>query len=136
MARARICAHISEYRHLSEKEQKTSNVRLPAEVEEERIDWTRGCVNAFTYVTGKGARKLCACTTMRKGRGKCKGGGGGSSSNLWVSSPREEDRARNLDKADKDGDRTEENNGGKREGEKRKSRVRRGTRGREYVCKY
>lgn len=61
---------------------------------------------------------------MRKGRGKCKeGGGGGGSSNLWVSSPREEDRARNLDKADKDGDRTEENNGGGG-GEKRKSRVR------------
>jgi len=39
---------------------------------------------------------------MRKGRGKCKGG-----SNRRVSSPRvprEEDRARNLDKADKDGD--------------------------------
>lgn len=68
-------------------------------MEEERIDWTRGCVNAATYVTDKGARKLCACTAMRKGCGKCKGEITGR-----VSSPREEDRARNLDKADKDGD--------------------------------
>jgi len=66
-------------------------------------------------------------------------------SNRRVSSPREEDRARNLDKGDKDGDDKTRRKGG----EKRKSRVRqtveagagtggpaRNTREREYVCKY
>lgn len=68
--------------------------------------------------------------------------------NRRVSSPREEDRARNLDKADKDGDDRTRRKGGGRGGEEkepsaadgrnrgREQGVRWGTRGREYVCKY
>lgn len=100
----RACTRISTYRRISKEYSRITFAQFRRSRERENRLNMRLRANVSTYVTGKRARRLYARTAVQKGRGKCKGKERKREATRRVSTPREEDGARNLDKTDKNGD--------------------------------